>query len=344
MVVHAWDDKNLNVTKTVDEITKCLYVFCGFFNHFVEGGTCRFHPDFYDGKSKVQSMMLGYMHKWVEDFGHKKKSVLDRLTKESVREHKNVLREGETGVSQALVNPFRLPTLEDLTTKRSPGSVNSAAVGAHEGSPIYYGKRSDRSHDMRETGSPPPYASPYPPSSVDSEASSQDQQRYMWTPGSSREGEHCVSDSTKDFYSFERSSSLPTTSKPYDPPLGPPLSTKVSCSATSDQKRSVTEGYAPQRLGLSQATQNFYSSPGPTPRQMSSQPQSHGMDFYAQGSQHGSYLQYDSHSPQTPHISREAASFYPSSPPQIPQLGSPWSGEEGQTDPLAELTANLRKF
>ncbi|KAF9781333.1 heterokaryon incompatibility Het-C, partial [Thelephora terrestris] len=84
LVVHAWDDKDLDVTKTIDEITECL-----------------FHPDFHDGNSMVQSTMLGYMHEWVEDFGHKKKSVLKRLTKESVRENKNILRKGETGPAQA---------------------------------------------------------------------------------------------------------------------------------------------------------------------------------------------------------------------------------------------------
>ena len=314
-------------------------------------------------------MMLGYMHEWVEDFGHKKKSVLKRLTKESVKEHKNVLRKGESGVSQALVNPLGLPTLEDLKPKQPPRSVKSAVAGTYGGKPIYfsremYGKGGDTSPVTGGMESPSPYASPYSPPSVGSEASSQDQQHYMWTAGLSREGESFASGSTEDFYSAEKSSSLPA----YGPPPGPPQSTEAFYSARPDPRRSVTEGYAPPQWGPSRAAQDFYSSPGPTPpqsqspalgppqqpggqasrnpflRQMNSpQPQSRGMDFYAQGSQQSPKLSYNPYPPQNPQISSEAASFYASPPPQPPQHGSR-SEKEGQTDPLAELSASLRKF
>lgn len=309
-------------------------------------------------------MMLGYMHEWVEDFGHKKKSMLKRLTKESVREHKNVLREGETGVSQALANPLGLPTLENLKKKQPPRGVNSNVVGTHGGKPIYfspegYGKGGDAAHFTEGIESPSLYAPPYSPSNADSEASSKDQQRYMWSPGLSREGERFVYDSTEDFCSGS-----------YDPPPGPPPQfNNAPYSARPDPRRSVTEGHAPPRWGPSQVAQDFYNSPGPAPplfqspipgnlqrpgnqtpqnlflRQLSSPlpPQSRGVDLYTQGSQESSQLSYTPYPPQIPQISPEAASFYSSLPPQPLQPGSR-SEEESQTDPLAELTANLRKF
>ena len=101
-------------------------------------------------------MMLGYMQQWVEDHGFKKKSVFERLTKKSVREQKNVLRQGETGVSQALVNPLGLPTLEDLMDKPPPRDVTATVVGTHEGKPVYfspelYGKGGDSSPASRSS-------------------------------------------------------------------------------------------------------------------------------------------------------------------------------------------------
>lgn len=343
----------------------CTFL-CFFFQSMTLTGTCRFHPDFYDGKSKIQFMMLGYMHEWVEDFGHKKKSVLKRLTKEAVREHKNVLREGETGVSQALVNPLGLPTLEDLKIKRPPREGNSTVVGMHEGKPIYfnprmYGKGGDASPVTKGVGSPPSYASSYTPSNADSEASSQDRQRYMWNPGLSREGVNFTSGSTEDFYSAERSSSLPA--KSYSPPSGPPPGRPLGPPQTTEAFRSTRPD--PQ-WGPSQTARDFYSSLGPTTpalqnpplqqprsqvtqnpflRQMSSPPQlqSLGMGSYSWDSQQGSRFLYNPYPPRAPQISPGAASFYASPPPQPPQLDSQ-PGQEGETDPLAELTANLRRF
>ena len=372
LVVHAWDDKRLDVTKTIDEITECLCVLCGPPYTAWLTWTYRFHPDFYDGKSKVQSTMLGYMNEWVEDFGHHKKSVLKRLTKESVRAHKNILREGETGPSQALINPLGLPNIEDLIVKRPPPGVGSSVVGTLEGKPVYfnpetYGKGSDTSPGTRGAGTPPSYASPYSPASPGSEA--EDQQPYMWTAGLSREGDGSVSESAEDFYSAEGSGSLSATSNFYSPPSGSSQSTEDYYSAGPDPRRTVTERYAPPQWGPSKAAQDFYNSPGPTPHQFQSpplgsqqqfsgqisqnpflrqmgsaqQPQSRGMHFYTQGPQQGLQSSYKPGSPQTPQISPEAASFYAPPPPPPPQFASKF-GEEDEADPLAELTANLRKF
>jgi len=319
-------------------------------------------------------MMLGYMHQWVEDLGLKKKSIFKRLTKESVREHKNVLRGGETGVSQALVNPLGLPTLRDLARKPPPPGVRASVVGTHEGKPVYfspeaYGKGGDASPVSSGVGSSPVFSPPYPSSIADSEASSQDQQGYQWTPGLPRGGEGSTSQSTEDFYSAQRSSSLTTTSGFYSPPPGPPGSTGDFYSAKPDPQRSVTTGYTPPQWGPSQAAKDFYSSPLPSPPQFQSPapgspqqpgdqvaknpslrqvgspplPQPRGMDFYAQSPPQGSQPPYNQYPPQIPQMSSEAASFYASSPPQpagVPQVAN----QDGQTDPLAELTTRLRKF
>ena len=319
--------------------------------------------------------MLGYMHQWVEAFGVNKRSIFERLTKRSVREHKNVLRKGETGVSRALVNPLGLPTLEDLTSKLAPApDVGASVVGTHEGKPVYfspdaYGKGGDTSPVWRGVGASPSFASPYSPSITDSEASSKDQQGYRWTPGLPREKEGSISESTEDFYSVYGSDSSPATSGFYSPPHGPPQSTEDFYSAKLD----------PQR-GTPQSAKDFYSSPGPNPsqfqspvpgppqpdhqasknpflRQMSSPPQlqPRGMDFYSKNPPQGSHPPYNPYPPQIPQISPEAASFYASPPPQAPQPVSKPMGrqppaiprvidQDSQTDPLAELTASLRKF
>ena len=332
--------------------------------------------------------MLGYMHQWVEGLGVKKRSKLERLTKQSVREHKNVLRGGETGVSQALVNPLGLPTLEDLTSMVAPPSpsVGASIVGTHQGKPVYfnagaYGKGGDTSPVSRVTDSSSSYSSSYSPSIVDSEASSQDQQGYQWTPGVPREGGDPIPRSTEDFYSSQRSNSSPATSNFYSSPPDLPESTEDFYSARPDPRRSVTTGYIPPQRGPSQSAHDFYSSPGPNPpqfqslapgspqqpgdrasnnpfhRQMHSQPQpqSRGMDFYAQNPPQGSQPVYNPHPSQMPRMSSEAASFYTSPSPQPPQHVSQPGGrqppavprvddQDGQTDPLAELTASLRKF
>ena len=309
----------------------------------------RFHPDFYDGNSKVQSTMLGYMHQWVEDLGVKKRSKLERLTKQSVREHKNILRQGETGVSQALINPLGLPTLEDLASKvTSPSpSVGASVVGTHQGKPVYfnpgaYGK-GDTPPISRGADSSS-FSSLYSPSIADSEASSQDRQGYQWTPGVPHEGRNSITQSIEDFYSAQRSNSSPATSSFYSSPPDPSESTEDFYSSRPDPQRSITTGYTPSQRGPSQSAQDFYSSPKPNPpqfqspvpgspqqsgdrtsknpfyRQMASppQPQSRGMEFYAQSPPQGSQPPYNPYPPQIPQMSAEAASFYGSPPPQPP--------------------------
>jgi len=329
-------------------------------------------------------MMLGYMHEWAEGLGLRQKSVFKRLTKQSVREHKNTLLQGETGVSRALVNPLGLPTVEDLQSKPPPPGVRASVAGTYQGKPVYfspevYGKGGDEkgrdaSPVSRGIGSSSAFPLPYAPYIADSKASSQDQ-GYRWTASLTREGEGFISQSTQEFYSVQKSNSLPTTSNFYSPPPGPPPSTEDFYSARSNPQRSITTGYTPSppQWGPSQSAQDFYSSPGPNSpgqfqssvpgppqqpygqvstnpflRQMSSPPQhqSRGMEFYTQSPQQGPQSPGNPYSPQSPQVSPEAASFYASPPPQPPAIGVPHQvvNQDGQPDPLADLTASLRKF
>ncbi|GJE94562.1 Het-C domain-containing protein [Phanerochaete sordida] len=83
-VVKAWDDQSVNIHQATEDILSCL-----------------FHPDFHDGKSTIQRDMLGYMQKWVQALGNKQNEILNRLTKESVRNHQNIRLSGQGGPSHA---------------------------------------------------------------------------------------------------------------------------------------------------------------------------------------------------------------------------------------------------
>lgn len=82
-VVKAWDDTSVNIHQVTEDVLQCL-----------------FHPDFHDPSSKIQREMMQYMNSWVQGLGQKREEVLGRLTKESVRAHRNT-RTGESGASEA---------------------------------------------------------------------------------------------------------------------------------------------------------------------------------------------------------------------------------------------------
>ncbi|KAJ7778275.1 heterokaryon incompatibility protein HET-C [Mycena metata] len=84
LIVKAWDDTSVNVHHTIEDILSCL-----------------FHPDFHNNSSKLQREMMQYMHTWVNGLGNRKQSILQRLTKNAVRNHENVRRGGEGGVAAA---------------------------------------------------------------------------------------------------------------------------------------------------------------------------------------------------------------------------------------------------
>ncbi|KAJ6595877.1 heterokaryon incompatibility protein HET-C [Mycena vulgaris] len=84
LVIKAWDDNSVNVHHTIEDILSCL-----------------FHPDFHNNSSKLQREMMQYMNTWVNALGAKKHSVLQRLSKNAVRNHENIRAAGEGGPAAA---------------------------------------------------------------------------------------------------------------------------------------------------------------------------------------------------------------------------------------------------
>ncbi|KAJ7512767.1 heterokaryon incompatibility protein HET-C, partial [Mycena galericulata] len=84
LVIKAWDDPSVNVHHLTDDVLTCL-----------------FHPDFHNNSSKIQREMMQYMGTWVNGLGARKQSILQRLTKNAVRNHENIRHAGEGGVSAA---------------------------------------------------------------------------------------------------------------------------------------------------------------------------------------------------------------------------------------------------
>ncbi|KAF8649338.1 hypothetical protein AX16_005873 [Volvariella volvacea WC 439] len=83
-VTKAWEDSSVNVHQTIEEIVSCL-----------------FHPDFHNPNSKVQQEMLQCVRTWYQGLGSNQQSVLQRLTKDAVRNHQNVRLVGEGGPAAA---------------------------------------------------------------------------------------------------------------------------------------------------------------------------------------------------------------------------------------------------
>ncbi|KZV99953.1 Het-C-domain-containing protein [Exidia glandulosa HHB12029] len=104
LVQKAWDDKNVDVKRTTDEILECL-----------------FHPEYHNSNSAVQREMLQYMRTWLQGHGHKQHEVLSRLTKESVRNHNNIRLSGDPGGA---------PVQHGANTQGSYNTANNAAHNA----------------------------------------------------------------------------------------------------------------------------------------------------------------------------------------------------------------------
>ncbi|KAJ6470669.1 heterokaryon incompatibility protein Het-C-domain-containing protein [Mycena vitilis] len=80
LVIKAWDDTSVNVHHLTEDVLSCL-----------------FHPDFHNNQSKIQREMMQYMHTWVNGLGGRQHSVIQRLSKNAVRNHENVRMAGEGG-------------------------------------------------------------------------------------------------------------------------------------------------------------------------------------------------------------------------------------------------------
>ncbi|KAI0051363.1 Het-C-domain-containing protein [Auriscalpium vulgare] len=83
-IAKAWDDTSVNVHNLAEDILQCL-----------------FHPDFHHSGSEIQREMMQYMRHWVQSLGNKQNEIINRLSKESVRTHKNVRLGGEGGPAAA---------------------------------------------------------------------------------------------------------------------------------------------------------------------------------------------------------------------------------------------------
>ncbi|CCA68738.1 related to Het-c heterokaryon incompatibility protein [Serendipita indica DSM 11827] len=71
-VVEAWSDNSVDVNHTINEILKAFH-----------------HPYFADDRCEIQQAMAQTARKWLEGLGNDQRTVISRLTKESVRDGKN---------------------------------------------------------------------------------------------------------------------------------------------------------------------------------------------------------------------------------------------------------------
>ncbi|KDQ09037.1 hypothetical protein BOTBODRAFT_537784 [Botryobasidium botryosum FD-172 SS1] len=80
LIAQAWGD-NSHPGAIIEDILQCL-----------------FHPDFHNPNSKVQREMMQYMQAWIKGTGKDQHEIINRLGKESVRNHRN-MRIGHEGPS-----------------------------------------------------------------------------------------------------------------------------------------------------------------------------------------------------------------------------------------------------
>ncbi|KAI0281811.1 heterokaryon incompatibility protein HET-C [Russula aff. rugulosa BPL654] len=103
IVTKAWDDNSVNPKSVADEILQCLFVpHASLANVLLN--YCSFHPDFHDPSSQIQREMLGGMSAWLQSLSHQQGTILARLSKQAVHDHKNVRLGGE-GASHSASTP-----------------------------------------------------------------------------------------------------------------------------------------------------------------------------------------------------------------------------------------------
>ncbi|KIM46972.1 hypothetical protein M413DRAFT_440527 [Hebeloma cylindrosporum] len=79
LVTKAWDDTSVNPNQVIEEILQCL-----------------FHPDFHNPNSQVQREMMQCMKDWINKVPNQH-SIIQRLTKNAVRNHENIRAANEGG-------------------------------------------------------------------------------------------------------------------------------------------------------------------------------------------------------------------------------------------------------
>ncbi|KAH9478428.1 hypothetical protein JR316_0008883 [Psilocybe cubensis] len=83
LISAAWDDNSKDVHQITEDILQCL-----------------FHPDFHNPNSQIQREMLQCMKDWFSKVQNQH-SVIQRLSKDSVRNHKNIRLAGEGGAPES---------------------------------------------------------------------------------------------------------------------------------------------------------------------------------------------------------------------------------------------------
>ncbi|KAF4618696.1 hypothetical protein D9613_010141 [Agrocybe pediades] len=83
LVSKAWDDPSVNVHQVTEDVLQCL-----------------FHPDFHNNQSEIQREMMQCVKDWIAKVPNQR-SVIQRLSKESVRNHQNIRLAGEGGPAES---------------------------------------------------------------------------------------------------------------------------------------------------------------------------------------------------------------------------------------------------
>jgi hypothetical protein len=140
----------MNVHQLTEEILQCLYVYFSYStNHLTQATTSqptsnsRFHPDFHNAQSQLQREMLQCVRDWLSK-SKNEYSIIQRLSKESVRNHKNLRLEGEGGApaSQGSFAEQEAHQFQNSVAGYIPGAglFSGNAKGLEGGSPGYPGR------------------------------------------------------------------------------------------------------------------------------------------------------------------------------------------------------------
>jgi hypothetical protein len=95
---------------------------------------CSFHPDFQNRSSQIQREMLGGISAWLQTLGHQQSTILARLSKQAVRDHKNVRLGGEGG---APANQGTFTTNAGSQTQANTSSYLQGVPGMAQAQGVY---------------------------------------------------------------------------------------------------------------------------------------------------------------------------------------------------------------
>lgn len=159
----------MNPKSVADEALQCLFVPNSCLSNVVLN-YCSFHPDFHDRSSQIQREMLGGMNTWLQSLSHQQSTILARLSKQAVRDHKNVRLGGEgashsTSTPSAGSQPGFLQGTPSLAQAQGLYNQFSGGSGGRRGNNEPYGSYGPGgigSGPGHETGPPPVPAYPRP--------------------------------------------------------------------------------------------------------------------------------------------------------------------------------------